>query len=115
MLRMPGTASSLRRLGLDSRSAGTISRLASDPFMGRPVAVLGLDGDDGKHIIVVACLNPPEAYASKDQKHLGHIVAANLIPAKDAEKVSEREHALIIRAFFALRVSLTNLYEVNPQ
>ena len=82
--------------------------------MGRPVAVLGLDGDADKHIIVTVCLNPPEAYASKNQKHLGHIVAARLVPAKDAEKVSDREHALIIRAFFALRVALTNLYEVTP-
>ena len=79
--------------------------------MGRPVAVVGLDGDDNKHIIVVVCLDPPEAYASKDQKHLGFIVAAKLVPASKAEAVSEREHELIIRAFFALRGTLTNLFE----
>jgi len=79
--------------------------------MGRPVAVTGFDSEDNKHIMVVVCLNPPEAYASKDQKHLGHIVAAKLVPAKDAEIVSEAENAMIIRAFFALRGTLTNLFE----
>lgn len=79
--------------------------------MGRPVAVVGLDADDGKNILVVVCLNPPEAYASKDQKHLGFIVSAKLIPTKDAQPVSEAEHAMIIRAFFALRGTLTNLFE----
>lgn len=79
--------------------------------MGRPVAVAGLDGDNDKHIIVVVCLDPPEAYVSKDQKHIGHIVAANVIPVKGAALPSDREHALIIRAFFALRGALTNLHE----
>lgn len=78
--------------------------------MGRPVAVVGLDSDDNKHIMVVVCLDPPEAYANKDQKHLGHIVAAQLVLVKGAT-VSDREHTLIIRAFFALRGTLTNLFE----
>lgn len=74
---------------------------------------MGLDADDGKHIAVVVCLNPPEAYANKDQKHLGHIVAAKLIPTKDSEAVSEREHALIIRAHFALKGALENVLCCN--
>jgi len=82
--------------------------------MGRPVAVMGLDADDGKHIIVVVCLDPPEAYASKDQKHLGFIVAARLVPAKDAQPVTEREHGLIIRAHFALKGALENAYATPP-
>lgn len=76
---------------------------------------MGLDADDGKHIIVVVCLDPPEAYASKDQKHLGFIVAAKLIPAKDAEPVTEREHALIIRAHFALKVALENVQVIQKE
>lgn len=83
--------------------------------MARPVAVMGLDADDGKHIAVVVCLDPPEAYANKEQKHLGHIVAAKLIPAKDAEPVSEKEHALIIRTYFALRVALENVQVVQKE
>ena len=83
--------------------------------MGRPVAVMGLDADDGKHIAVVVCLDPPEAYANKDQKHLGFIVAAKLVPAPKAEPVSEREHALIIRAVFALRVALDSVRTVQKE
>lgn len=82
--------------------------------MGRPVAVMGLDADDGKHIAVVVCLDPPEAYANKDQKHLGFIVAAKLIPAKDAAALSEQEHTRIIRAHFALKVALENAYAPPP-
>jgi hypothetical protein len=82
--------------------------------MARPVAVMGLDADDGKHIAVVVCLDPPEAYANKDQKHLGFIVAAKLVPAPKAEPVSEREHALIIRAHFALKGALENAYATPP-
>jgi hypothetical protein len=83
--------------------------------MGRPVAVMGLDADDGKHIAVVVCLDPPEAYANKDQKHLGFIVAAKLVPAPKAEPVSEREHALIIRASFALKVALDNVQTIQKE
>ena len=83
--------------------------------MGRPVAVMGLDADDGKHIVVVVCLDPPEAYANKDQKHLGFIVAAKLVPAPKAEPVSEREHALIIRAHFALKVALENVQTIQKE
>jgi len=82
--------------------------------MGRPVAVSGFDGDNDTHIIVVACLEPSEAYASKNQKHLGFIVGGKLVPAKDAPLVSEREHSLILRHFFGLRALLTNLFETDP-
>ncbi len=81
--------------------------------MGRPVIVSGLDGDDNKHILVVVCLEPPEAYCSKDQKHVGFIQGGKVVPAKDAKPLSEREHTLVIRHFFALRAALTNLYEVS--
>lgn len=81
--------------------------------MGRPVIVSGFDGDNNKTILVVVCLDPPEAYASKNNKHLGFIVAGKLIPDKDAEPVSEREHKLIVRHFFGLRAALTNLFETN--
>lgn len=83
--------------------------------MSRPVAVMGLTADDGKYITVVVCQDPPEAYANKDQKHLGFIVAAKLIPAPKAETVGEREHALIIRAYFALKVALDNVQTVQKE
>ena len=76
--------------------------------MGRPVAVMGLDGDNDEHIMVVVCLNPPEAYANKNGKHVGFIVAAKVIPEKDSPTLSDREHTAIIRAHFALKVALEN-------
>jgi hypothetical protein len=76
---------------------------------------MGLDADDGKHITVVVCLDPPEAYANKDQKHLGFIVAAKLVPDPKAEAVSEREHTLIIRAVFALKVALENIQVIQKE
>ena len=82
--------------------------------MGRPVAVMGLDGDNDKHIMVVVCLSPPEAYVNKDNKHIGHIVAANVVPVKDAAILSEREHTAVIRAHFALKVALENAYAAPP-
>lgn len=85
------------------------------PFMGRPVAVSGFDGDDGEHIIVVACLNPPEAYASKNQKHIGFIVGGKVVPTKDSPLTTEQERQLIMRHFFGLRAFLSNLYEPMPQ
>lgn len=82
--------------------------------MGRPVAVMGLDGDNDKHLMVVVCLNPPEAYVNKDNKHVGHIVAAKVVPAKDAAILSEREHTAVIRAHFALKNALENAYAAPP-
>lgn len=76
---------------------------------------MGFDADDGKYIMVVVTTNPNEAYASKDQKHLGFIVAAQLIPAPKAESVSEREHALIIRTHFALKVALESVQVVQKE
>jgi hypothetical protein len=82
--------------------------------MGRPVAVMGLDGDNGEHIMVVVCLDPPEAYTNKNGKHAGFIVAAKVVPEKDTPKLSEREHTAIIRAHFALKVALENAYAAPP-
>lgn len=82
--------------------------------MGRPVAVMGLDGDNDEHIMVVVCLDPPEAYTNKDGKHVGHIKAAKVIPVKDAPALSEKEHTAIIRAHFALKVALENAYAPPP-
>ncbi len=79
--------------------------------MGRPVIVSGLDGDNGKHILVVVCLEPPEAYCNKDQKHVGFIRGGKVVPDKKAEPLSEREHTLVMRHYFGLRAALTNLYE----
>lgn len=58
--------------------------------MSRPVIVCGIDGDDGKHILITICLNPPEAYASKNQKHLGFIKDGTLVVDKGMQ-VSEPE------------------------
>lgn len=81
---------------------------------GRPVAVMGLDGDDGKHILVVMCFNPIEAYVSKDQIHAGRFINGNLEPPKTKDekeaaripKLSERETEMIIRTWRALRNAL---------
>lgn len=82
--------------------------------MGRPVAVMGIDGDDQEHILVVVCLDPPEAYVNKNNKHVGHIVAAKVIPVKDAPPTSEAERTRIIRAHFALKGALENAYAQPP-
>lgn len=81
--------------------------------MGRPVVVSGLDGDDNKTILVTVCLNPPDAYVSKDQKHIGFIREGHVVPDKDVKPLSEREQTLVMRHFFALRATLSNLYESN--
>lgn len=82
--------------------------------MGRPVAVMGLDGDNDEHIMVVVCLNPPEAYVNKNNKHVGHIVAAKVVPVKDAPALSERESVAVIRSHFALKGALENAYAAPP-
>lgn len=85
--------------------------------MSRPVAVMGIDAEGGKHIVVVVCLNPPECYASKDQVHAGWVVAGKFVPAKEDKdwrpaRLTEGEQVKVVRAYFALRVALTNIYEV---
>lgn len=75
---------------------------------------MGLDGDNGEHIMVVVCLNPPEAYTNKGGQHVGFIVAAKVVPDKKAPPISEREHTAIIRAHFALKAALENAYAVPP-
>jgi hypothetical protein len=74
--------------------------------------VSGLDGDNETFILVTVCLEPPEAYCSKEQKHVGFIRGGKVIPSKDIT-LSEREQTIVMRHFFALRAALSNLYEVN--
>lgn len=82
--------------------------------MSRPVAVMGLDGDNEEHILVVVCLSPPEAYTNKNGKHVGFIVASRVVPEKGSPTLSEREHTAIIRAHFALKNALENAYATPP-
>jgi hypothetical protein len=86
--------------------------------MKNQVAVMGLDADDGKTILVVVCINPItstmlRAYASKDGTHVGTIIAGTFCPAKDAELMSANETRLIVRAHFALRNSIANVLETE--
>lgn len=74
--------------------------------MGRSVVVAGVDGDDGKNILVVVCLQPDEAYASKNQKHIGFIRDGKLIPEPKGEPASQRETTAIESAYAALRVAI---------
>lgn len=76
---------------------------------------MGLTGDNDEHIMVVVCLDPPEAYTNKNGKHAGFIVAAKVVPEKDTAALSEREHTAIIRAHFALKVALENAYAPLPK
>lgn len=75
----------------------------------RPVAVIGFESDDGKHILVVVAVDPIDAYFNKDNKHLGHIREGKLALVKDAT-VSERESDMIWRCYQALRVALDNIH-----
>jgi hypothetical protein len=68
-----------------------------------------LDGDDGKHMLLVVCLNPSEAYVSKNQKHLGFIVAGQLVPDPDAQ-VSANELRTINKAYIVMQTTLDSLY-----
>lgn len=81
--------------------------------MSRPVCVMAIDAEDGKHILVVACLDPVEGYASKDTKHVGRICGGQFIPEAKAEVLTEREQSRVVRAWFALRTALGAFYE-NP-
>lgn len=81
----------------------------------KAVAVVTLDADDGKTILVCVCIDPLEAYASKDQKHLCFIREAKLVmPEKDPQLISEREQEILIRAFFGLKGMLVNLSKETP-
>lgn len=78
----------------------------------RPVAVVCLDADNGKTILVLVATNPLEAYASKDQKHLCFIREGNVVPPeKDPQPISEREGQMILRTYFGLRALLSSLFE----
>jgi len=79
--------------------------------MDNQVAVMGIDADDGKIILIVVGINPLRAYASKDGSHVGRIIAGSFVPAKDAELMSANEVRLIVRAYFALRNALGNVCE----
>lgn len=72
---------------------------------------LNAEGDD-KTILVVVCRNPSQAYASKDQKHIGFLREGKLVPEKGAPAITEKDHAMIIRAYQALTVALINVHEV---
>lgn len=72
--------------------------------MGRPVVVGCVDGDEGAHILVTVAEQPTEAYASKNNKHLGFIRDGKLEVDKKAV-VSPSENGSIL-ATYAL------LYEV---
>lgn len=75
----------------------------------RQVAVMGFDSDDQKFMLVCVCLNPADAYFSKDNKHVGHIREGKLVPIKGAT-VSERESGMILRCYQALRVALDAIH-----
>jgi hypothetical protein len=79
----------------------------------KQVAVMALDGDEDKTLMVVVCLNPLDAYVSKDGKNIGHIVSGKLNPVKDA-KFSEREEKLIIRSSGLLFTALLDMVELTP-
>ena len=64
------------------------------------VAVLAFESVDHKTIMVV--VTRERAYANKDGKHIGNVVAAVFVPIKDAS-VDEYDSAAIVRASFALR------------
>lgn len=72
------------------------------------VAVLALEADDGKTIMVVVC-SGGEAYANKDCKHLGHIKGDLLVPVKGAPEITGREQALILRAHAILQEAVEKM------
>lgn len=81
----------------------------------RPVAVIGFTSDDDKHILVVVCLNPVDAYANRDNKHLGHIREGKLVPIGNdstslGATLSTCESDMIMRCYQALRHSLDAIH-----
>lgn len=82
--------------------------------MSNQVAVMSLDADDGKIILVVVRLTaspaPPECYANKDQKHSGHMRDCRFVQSEKGEPLTEREVAMVIRTSFALRNALSNIH-----
>jgi hypothetical protein len=74
------------------------------------VACVALDGDNGSILSVVVCLSPDEAFASKNQKHVGIIRDGKfLLSPKATETVSTNEEAVIIRAYFGMKNLLMNM------
>lgn len=63
--------------------------------------VAGIDGDAGEHILVTVAERPTEAYASKNNKHLGFIREGKLEVDKKAI-ISPSENAAILAAYALL-------------
>lgn len=77
----------------------------------RPVIVAIVPNE----VMVVVCNDPPDAYASKNGKHLGHIRDGKFVPSPKAEVVaSDKEKVLIMRAYFGLKETLNNIYGTQP-
>lgn len=69
--------------------------------MGRPVVVACVDGDGDEHILVTVAEQPTEAYASKNNKHLGFIRDGKLEVDKKAT-VSPSENSSILTTYALL-------------
>jgi hypothetical protein len=77
--------------------------------MGRHVMVATVDGDEGSTILVTVCVDPTEAYASKNQKHVGFIREDAFLPDKGAQ-VSEPEVKAILLAHHFMVDALNDIH-----
>ncbi len=57
----------------------------------RDVAVMTMDADDGKIMMVVVCSKPSEAYITKDQNNIGFIEDGKFKPKNKSMSLSENE------------------------
>lgn len=74
---------------------------------------MSITAEDGKTILVVVKRNPSEAYCNKEQKHIGFLREGKVVPEKDSPAITEKDHAMILRAYQALTVALINVHEAG--
>lgn len=81
--------------------------------MGRPVIVVGVDGDEGKLLLITVCLNPDEAYASKNGKHVGFLKEGVLVPDNKDVPVSVVETFSIETAYIYASDALKLIHSLS--
>lgn len=82
----------------------------------RLAACACMDSNDGSVLMVVVCLGPLEAYANKNQKHIGFIVDGVLVKNEKSEAtVDAHDEAMMLMTYWSMKNMLTNIDTLNTK